>query len=54
MVNGEIEVQKFPLEGAGLLTSLTRTTGLVVLPPDVVAVRPGMRVDYLPYAVLLD
>jgi molybdopterin molybdotransferase len=41
-----------PVEGAGVLTSLTRTDGLVELPEDVVAVRPGDSVGFMPYALL--
>jgi molybdopterin molybdotransferase len=48
-----IEVDKHPLEGAGLLTSITRTTGMVVLPPDVLKVEPGDNVEYLSYSAVI-
>jgi molybdopterin molybdotransferase len=51
---GDAEVDKFPSEGAGLLTSLTRTSGLVVLPPHVTRIEPGAMVDFLPYSSILD
>lgn len=52
---GEItEVDKHPLEGAGLITSITRTTGLVALPQNAQRIEPGASVDYLPYSVLID
>jgi molybdopterin molybdotransferase len=46
-------VDKFAAEGAGLLTSITRTSGLAVLPEELTEIEPGGRVDYLPYASLL-
>ncbi len=51
---GIAEVDKHPAEGAGLLTSLTRTSGLVVLPPQTTRVEPGASVDFLPYSSLID
>lgn len=44
--------QKFPREGAGLLSSLTRSDGFVELPEPVTAVAPGDRVTVLPFAAL--
>lgn len=45
--------QKHPVEGAGILTSLTDTDGLVELPDDLTAVRPGDPVGFIPFAALL-
>jgi molybdopterin molybdotransferase len=45
--------QKHPQDGAGVLTSLTRTDGLVVLPEPVLTVSPGDRVGFLAYAGLI-
>ncbi len=42
-------VQKFELEGSGILTSLTRTHGLVELSEEVEGVRLGDLVDFIPY-----
>ena len=50
--DGTLEVQKFPREGAGLLSSLVDTDGLVELGEDVVAVAPGETVGFIPYASL--
>ncbi|MBI4274043.1 MAG: molybdopterin molybdotransferase MoeA [Rhizobiales bacterium] len=51
-VNGIAEVDNYPVEGAGVLTSITRTTGLVELLDDVTQIEPGTNVDYLPYSSL--
>jgi molybdopterin molybdotransferase len=47
-----IEARKHPREGAGILTSLTESDGLVELPEAVTRIEPGDRVGFLPYAVL--
>lgn len=44
--------RKHDVEGAGILTSLTRTTGLVELAEDTTRVAPGDRVEYLAYESL--
>ena len=49
---GGLEAQKHPREGAGILTSLTETDGLVELPEAVTRVEPGDKVGFLPYAIL--
>ena len=49
---GGVEAQKHPREGAGILTSLTETDGLVELPEAMTRVEPGDRVGFLPYALL--
>jgi molybdopterin molybdotransferase len=48
------EVTKYPQEGAGLLASLTETTGLAEIAEDVTSVEPGDVVGYLPYAMLIN
>jgi molybdopterin molybdotransferase len=48
-----IEANKYPQDGAGVLTSLTETDGLVELLEDVTAIEPGTEVGFLPYAVLM-
>jgi molybdopterin molybdotransferase len=50
--DGEIEAVKHPQDGAGILTSLTETDGLLEFPEDVTAIEPGARVGFLSYAVL--
>jgi molybdopterin molybdotransferase len=51
--DGAIEAIKFPREGAGLLSSLVDTDGLVELGETMTRVEPGQRVRFLPYASLL-
>jgi molybdopterin molybdotransferase len=48
--DGTPEAVKHPQEGAGILTSLTETHGLVELPEAVEAVAPGDRVGFIGYA----
>ncbi|MFZ5691458.1 MAG: gephyrin-like molybdotransferase Glp [Pseudomonadota bacterium] len=50
--DGIVEAVKHRQEGAGVLTSLTETDGLVELAEDVTSVEPGTNVGFLPYAVL--
>jgi len=51
--DGMLEATKFPREGAGLLSSLVDTDGLVELGEDVTQVEPGQTVGFLGYANLL-
>jgi molybdopterin molybdotransferase len=51
--DGEIEAVKHPQDGAGILSSLTETDGLLEFPEDVTAIEPGTRVGFLPYAALM-
>jgi molybdopterin molybdotransferase len=51
--DGEIEAVKHPQDGAGILTSLTQTDGLLELPEDMTSIEPGTRVGFLPYAALV-
>jgi molybdopterin molybdotransferase len=51
--DGALEALKFPREGAGLLSSLVDTDGLVELPEAVTAVAPGDMVGFLGYANLM-
>jgi molybdopterin molybdotransferase len=51
--DGTLEAVKFPREGAGLLSSLVDTDGLVELGEDVTKVEPGMRVGFLGYENLI-
>ena len=48
-----LEATKFPREGAGLLSSLVETDGLVELGESIVTVEPGDSVGFLSYANLL-
>jgi molybdopterin molybdotransferase len=51
--DGALEAVKFPREGAGLLSSLIETDGLVELPESTTQVEPGAPVAFLPYSLLL-
>jgi molybdopterin molybdotransferase len=50
--DGTLEARKFPREGAGLLTSLTGSDGLVELPDAATAIAPGESLAYYPHALL--
>lgn len=50
--DGQLEAVKFPREGAGLLSSLVETDGLVELGEDVTQVAAGDVVGFLAYATL--
>jgi molybdopterin molybdotransferase len=50
--DGTLEATKFPREGAGLLSSLVDTDGLVELVEEVTQVHPGQVVGFLSYASL--
>lgn len=50
--DGVVEARKFPRDGAGLLSSLTQTHGLVVLNEDVTRIEPGDAVGFVDYATL--
>ena len=50
--DGVLEAVKFPREGAGLLSSLVETDGLVELGEDITKVEPGQMVGFLSYASL--
>jgi molybdopterin molybdotransferase len=51
--DGVLEVTKFPREGAGLLSSLVDTDGLVELGEVITQVEPGQTVGFLSYASLM-
>jgi molybdopterin molybdotransferase len=51
--DGALEAIKFPREGAGLLSSLVDSHGLVELGEDVIKVEPGMPVGFLSYENLI-
>ena len=51
--DGTPEAVKFPREGAGLLSSLIDTDGLVELNEEVTRVEPGQIVNFFTYASLL-
>ena len=50
--DGTVEAIKHAQEGAGVITSLTETDGLVELLEDITTVAPGATVGFLSYAAL--
>jgi molybdopterin molybdotransferase len=50
--DGALVARKHPREGAGVITSLTETDGLVELPEPVIRVEPGEVLRFLPYDLL--
>ncbi len=51
--DGIIEAVRHPQEGAGVITSLTETDGLVELMEDTTKIEPGASVGFLSYAALI-
>lgn len=51
--DGDHDAVKHPQDGAGIITSLTQTDGLLELPDEMTELKPGMRVGFLSYAALL-
>ncbi len=41
--------ERFPREGAGILSSMVAADGLAELPEDLTRIEPGQRVDFLPF-----
>jgi len=52
--DGAIEAVKHAQDGAGVITSLTETDGLVELLEDTTTIEPGTTVGFLSYASLVD
>lgn len=50
--DGSFDAIKFPREGAGLLSSLVDTDGLVELAEDITSIEPGQTVPFLGYSSL--
>ncbi len=51
--DGGLSARKFARDGAGVVSSLTETDGLVELPEDVTEITPGTVVSFIPYDALL-
>lgn len=49
-LDGALVAHKHPTEGAGILTSLTETDGLVELPDDLTSVSPGDTIGFIPFS----
>jgi molybdopterin molybdotransferase len=50
---GLARARRFHKEGAGMLTSLTETDGLVELSEETTRLEPGTEVDFVPYSELI-
>jgi molybdopterin molybdotransferase len=50
--SGGTLARKYPVDGAGVLTSLTATDGLVELPEHITQVQRGDRVNFIDYRLL--
>jgi molybdopterin molybdotransferase len=50
--DGSYVASKHPQDGAGVISSLTATDGLVELADDVTEIAPGTMIGFLPYSVL--
>jgi molybdopterin molybdotransferase len=48
--DGAPVVHKFPRDGAGILTSMVASDGLVELPEELTSLEAGTMVDYLPFS----
>ncbi|WP_282607667.1 gephyrin-like molybdotransferase Glp [Pelagibius sp. Alg239-R121] len=51
--DGVLHARKFPRDGAGILSSLVESEGLVELPEEMTQVEPGTLVDYLPFSEVI-
>ena len=51
--DGSKSAEKFPHDGAGILSSMVEADGLVELPEDLTRLRKGAEVDFLPFSEVL-
>ena len=51
--DGALSATKYPRDGAGVLSSLVDSEGLIELPEDLAQVEPGMIVDFVPFKEFL-
>jgi molybdopterin molybdotransferase len=51
-VKGEVFAEKYAIEGSGVLTSLTRTHGLVELREETTSILPGDKVAFIDYGLI--
>ncbi|MCH7932085.1 MAG: molybdopterin molybdotransferase MoeA [Proteobacteria bacterium] len=50
LADGGLTAEKFPRQGAGILSSLVESDGLVELPEDMTHLTKGTMVDFLPFS----
>lgn len=48
--DGALQAQKYPRDGAGILSSMVGADGLLELPEDLTRLEPGTMVDFLPFS----
>jgi len=48
-----VTAHKYPKDGAGILSSIVRSDGFVILDEDAEGLQPGAMVDFLPYAEII-
>jgi molybdopterin molybdotransferase len=48
--DGVLRAEKFPRDGAGILSSMVEADGLVELPEELTHLAPGTMVDFLPFS----
>jgi molybdopterin molybdotransferase len=48
-----VVASKYPKDGAGILSSIVRTDGFVIIDEDMDGLQPGATVDFLPYAEII-
>ncbi|MCK6454285.1 MAG: molybdopterin molybdotransferase MoeA [Alphaproteobacteria bacterium] len=48
--DGSLVARRFPRDGAGILSSMVESDGLVELPEDLTRLEPGTIVDFLPFS----
>jgi molybdopterin molybdotransferase len=51
--DGSLVATKFPRDGAGILSSMVGSDGLVVLSEDITRLEHGSMVDYMPFSEVL-
>ena len=44
---------KYPKDGAGILSSIVRSDGFVIIDDAAEGLQPGATVDFLPYAEII-
>jgi molybdopterin molybdotransferase len=49
---GVLTAEKYPHDGAGILSSMVEADGLVELPEELLHLAPGAEVDFLPFSEL--
>jgi molybdopterin molybdotransferase len=48
--DGDLRVDKYPSQGAGVLSSIVESDGLVELPEEMTQLEAGSLVDFLPFS----